>query len=1000
MDLVAKAFSYIFLVIDSSIYTVVNDIYIVYMKLAGARIFQSELFIGIVDRIYAIIGVAMLFVLAYSIIQGIISPDKFSKGSSNGSQLIKKIVIAILGIALVPSVFGLAYRAQDAILENDIIGKIFLGYDKKSNVISYDEISVDGEPIVETGETNQNRAIKSDGGTVAALTMWQAFFYPADTEDPEVLDQIISESPPTQYVRGKAMVTRVACGAAIAAMFIPILNAIALPAAAVCGGAIIAGSAADKIVTSISGKSTSLRQAYGEAAASGEFSVFTAFNSNIAKGEVKFHGFLALVAGCVCLYLFISFALDMAVRAVKLAYLEIIAPIPLLLQVISKNGDDPFTNWYKECLKQFFQVFIRLSLVYVIVYLVAHIPTILEKSLGVTEEGSFTLVAALKICLILGLLMFAKEAPAFITKTLGIKGEFTGDMGLGIRDKLAKGGVFAAGAAVGGIGLSAANSLFGGASRIGQNIKRTWERDGLTDAQKTLRTFGSVAGGIFTLPLGMAVQTVSSSSHAVRNGREAKDIRGMVDAARRSLDQSKQDTAERNDWRNIFAGSGKSLKERWANFIQLPEVQRNKAAQDKIKLVDAMMQLKDSLNKSVETAAVVKAARRDLDNVSSDEHLQLLARRVAGFRGIDADSEAAQDEAKKIREQEILDKEKKLKEAQAKAISDSIAEGMAGGTSDALVALRQFLLNNHELLEQHGSMRMADGKTVAEFLNGMMGTDSLRGKPDGIAAMLHGAEGSVNVGLKDSSGHSGSIVLNRDKDGKISYKYIKSDGKSGVAKSFDEARAALGLDATGVKASTFTRGAMKTGTDSALRFLASEVMGGKGTKGISVNGTSYSLVNGASGLEIRDSSGTVLQTCARTDDVLSFFNGKSLDMSATPLTVTSGYLDQLSASKPGISPDWQLNLTGGTTIGYDAGVDSYYVVNGDNVEFKTRDELLTLYGSTTVEEEVRWASTTDSVATVSATAAKETRQAVLSSEDAIRGFIYGTSRNDSGKGGK
>ena len=158
-DTVFEGINYIFLIIDSFIYGTVNKVYNVYMTLAGARIFSSDLFTAVANRIYALIGVVMLFVLAYSIIQGIISPDKMSKGAGSGSEIIKRVLKAVIGLAIVPAVFNLAYRGQDIILKNDVIGKIFLGFDDEGNMINHGSIKIDGNEVVKAGKTNKTAIV-------------------------------------------------------------------------------------------------------------------------------------------------------------------------------------------------------------------------------------------------------------------------------------------------------------------------------------------------------------------------------------------------------------------------------------------------------------------------------------------------------------------------------------------------------------------------------------------------------------------------------------------------------------------------------------------------------------------------------------------------------------------------------------------------------------------------------------------------------------------------
>ena len=59
-------FHKILLLIDGCIYWTVSQVYQIFIKLADARIFQDAFFSNFAKRIYAIIGVVMLFYLAYA----------------------------------------------------------------------------------------------------------------------------------------------------------------------------------------------------------------------------------------------------------------------------------------------------------------------------------------------------------------------------------------------------------------------------------------------------------------------------------------------------------------------------------------------------------------------------------------------------------------------------------------------------------------------------------------------------------------------------------------------------------------------------------------------------------------------------------------------------------------------------------------------------------------------------------------------------------------------
>lgn len=122
----------------------------------------------------------------------------------------------------------------------------------------------------------------------------------------------------------------------------------------------------------------------------------------------------SLVGGVVAVVL-ISFAMDVAVRAIKIAFLQIISPIPIISYIDpnqSKNG--MLIKWAKELGKTWADLFIKLIALYFVILIITMIDTnnILD---GVNHK------LWVSILIIIGGLMFAKKLPTLIGNMLGIK---------------------------------------------------------------------------------------------------------------------------------------------------------------------------------------------------------------------------------------------------------------------------------------------------------------------------------------------------------------------------------------------------------------------------------------------------------------------------------------------------------------------------------------------------------------------------------------------------
>lgn len=442
-DFLSEVFLGIIMVLDTLIYSLISSAYKIFMAIASARLLSSDVYYDIASRIYIVIGVLMLFVLSYAILKAIVDPDQATKGDL-GPGMVKRVVIAVIGLAITPVLFNVLYQAQGLFLEQDVLGKVFFRIENTEN------IEVNGT------SGNPDEQIKNIGGAVAATSIWQAFFHPA-----EGINAADIKSDSSEYV-GKAVGTAIACGLGIAAGVIGVatgiftfgLSTVLLGGAAValCASS-IAGDVEQANEIAAQGGDVTLEHAYAVAAGGGGFDIFLIFIDNyIEDDEIEYFWGVSTLCGVFALYAFASFSIDMGVRAAKLAYYQIIAPIPLIMQVLPKYKDT-FSKYIKNVVSTFLEVFIRISVVYIVVYVVCHLQDLFSSfgSLWGNESLNLAEKSLALAFLILGLVIFAKSAPDIICQSLNIE---KGSMKLGIGKKLADGGAFAAG----GVGYGAVTS--------------------------------------------------------------------------------------------------------------------------------------------------------------------------------------------------------------------------------------------------------------------------------------------------------------------------------------------------------------------------------------------------------------------------------------------------------------------------------------------------------------------------------------------------------------
>ena len=138
------SFHKIMLLLDAIVYWVVSVCYNLFIFLATEPIFKEEFFTDFARRIYAILGVFMLFYLAYALLNALVDPEKLSKGDKSVSKLAMNLVISLILLGLSPTIFNYAYNLQNYILSSNLIGAIVIGSeleDTKSLTSFGDELS-------------------------------------------------------------------------------------------------------------------------------------------------------------------------------------------------------------------------------------------------------------------------------------------------------------------------------------------------------------------------------------------------------------------------------------------------------------------------------------------------------------------------------------------------------------------------------------------------------------------------------------------------------------------------------------------------------------------------------------------------------------------------------------------------------------------------------------------------------------------------------------------
>ena len=214
----------------------------------------------------------------------------------------------------------------------------------------------------------------------------------------------------------------------------------------------------------------------------------------------NFDGLLAILVGGATVYILVLFAMDIAVRIFKLAFLELTAPISIVGYIAA--GDKILSSWFKELISTYMSLFIRIASMAFYLFLISNLSTFTD------DFGDNDWTFVFKAFLVVGMLIFVKQLPDMINKVFGTNMKTSGGIGgrlgemalVGKQAQKAWGAVKnVAGLGAAGLGLGAAALTPIGAGAIAGGIagKKLWDNKlkdtkfgrGATAVGKTAGTF-------------------------------------------------------------------------------------------------------------------------------------------------------------------------------------------------------------------------------------------------------------------------------------------------------------------------------------------------------------------------------------------------------------------------------------------------------------------------------------------------------------------------------
>lgn len=311
----------------------------------------------LMDRIYIILGVGMLFFVAYKIICLMTDPDKISNDGADSMQgIVKNVVLSVIMLSLIPTAFNYLMQFQSRVVSTNVIGSIILGTSNDSS-----------------DDNNVRKA-----GAKVALSIYSSFYYPVD-ENGKIY---------TYYE---------------------------------CGGrypekANIPSGAPDICETYVTKYDDAMNSEGIK-----EFILDEDLNQALVDGKMEHVLIIPVLAGAYAVWLYLLFTLDIATRAIKLIFYRLIAPIPVMMRITKPVGGaftKWINDVIKTYLSLFIRLIIINFSLFTINIIASLDLKELFPSFG---SATWLAVLLARVAVLLGILQFAKDAPKMVEELFGVE---------------------------------------------------------------------------------------------------------------------------------------------------------------------------------------------------------------------------------------------------------------------------------------------------------------------------------------------------------------------------------------------------------------------------------------------------------------------------------------------------------------------------------------------------------------------------------------------------
>ncbi|MCR4581620.1 MAG: hypothetical protein K5666_03825 [Bacilli bacterium] len=310
---IMDAFCAIFIgLLDGVVYLLLSLIYAVWEVLAKVDIFGGgtageKIYEQFTARIFTVISIVMVFMVAYNIIKYIMDPDGDSVKKTSG--LVKQIIISVLMCIFAPLIFKYMAVFQYHVVANNTIPNIVLG------------------------TNGGNRKISS--GKQLSMVVLMSFYHPYNTS---YNDFVVNPNGDN------------------------------------CQDIITMNQGGDEVREEWANQM--LKWCEDDGSAPQEITGHENFWSQIGEEEgCEYMWIICTGVGVLVCYMLVQYCIAIGTRAVRLGFLEIIAPFPILIKPFDKTTYD---NWFKEMKTTYLELFIRIAVISFVVFVCSLIPGLIS----------------------------------------------------------------------------------------------------------------------------------------------------------------------------------------------------------------------------------------------------------------------------------------------------------------------------------------------------------------------------------------------------------------------------------------------------------------------------------------------------------------------------------------------------------------------------------------------------------------------------------------------